>query len=76
MDIVLGVSMTPTTVRMVLVEGAKADGLTVDHDSFDVAVNEGSATRGRRSGRRGRAGHPGERRRRRPPPQGDRRHLE
>ena len=26
MDIVLGVSMTPTTVRMVLVEGEKADG--------------------------------------------------
>ena len=27
MDIVLGVSMTPTTVRMVLVEGEKADGV-------------------------------------------------
>ncbi len=35
-DIVLGVSMTPTTVRMVLVEGEKADGVTVDHDTFDV----------------------------------------
>ena len=44
MDIVLGVSMTPTTVRMVLVEGEKADGLTVDHDVFDVASGEGSAT--------------------------------
>ena len=28
--------MTPTTVRMVLVEGEKADGVTVDHDVFDV----------------------------------------
>ena len=35
MDIVLGVSMTPTTVRMVLVEGEKADGSIVDHDAFD-----------------------------------------
>lgn len=37
MDIVLGVSLTPTTVRMVLVEGAKADGATVDHDVFPVS---------------------------------------
>ena len=43
MDIVLGVSMTPTTVRMVLVEGEKADGVTVDHDTFDVGSAEGSA---------------------------------
>ena len=43
MDIVLGVSMTPTTVRMVLVEGDKADGVTVDHDVFDVTAIEGSA---------------------------------
>ncbi|AFM15201.1 hypothetical protein Mycch_0379 [Mycolicibacterium chubuense NBB4] len=43
MDIVLGVSMTPTTVRMVLVEGEKADGVTVDHDVFDVTSVEGSA---------------------------------
>ncbi|MGB2919348.1 MAG: hypothetical protein WBB57_23465, partial [Mycobacterium sp.] len=43
MDIVLGVSMTPTTVRMVLVEGEKADGVTVDHDVFDVASAEGTA---------------------------------
>ena len=41
MDIVLGVSMTPTTVRMVLVEGEKADGATVDHDVFDVAPDDG-----------------------------------
>ena len=38
MDIVLGVSMTPTTVRMVLVEGEKADGVTVDHDVFEVTA--------------------------------------
>lgn len=44
MDIALGVSMTPTTVRMVLVEGEKADGVTVDHDVFDVATGEASAT--------------------------------
>ncbi|HEX2284529.1 MAG TPA: hypothetical protein VHI10_06830, partial [Mycobacterium sp.] len=44
MDIVLGVSMTPTTVRMVLVEGEKADGKTVDHDVFDITAVEGSAT--------------------------------
>lgn len=46
MDIVLGVSMTPTTVRMVLVEGEKADGVTVDHDVFDVKGEPGSATSG------------------------------
>ncbi|MCZ8380090.1 hypothetical protein O6P37_14555 [Mycobacterium sp. CPCC 205372] len=44
MDIVLGVSMTPTTVRMVLVEGEKADGAIVDHDVFDITATEGSAT--------------------------------
>jgi hypothetical protein len=42
-DIVLGVSMTPTTVRMVLVEGEKADGVTVDHDVFDINAIDGSA---------------------------------
>ena len=36
MDIVLGVSMAPATIRMVLVEGDNADGLTVDEDYFDV----------------------------------------
>lgn len=44
MDIALGVSMTPTTVRMVLVEGEKADGVTVDNDTFDIETGEGSAT--------------------------------
>jgi len=42
-DIVLGVSMTPTTVRMVLVEGKRADGLTIDHDVFDVTATEDAA---------------------------------
>jgi hypothetical protein len=36
-DIVLGVSMASTKVRMVLVEGESADGVTVDQDGFDVA---------------------------------------
>ncbi len=44
MDIVLGVSMTPTTVRMVLVEGEKADGSIVDHDAFEITANDSSAT--------------------------------
>ena len=55
MDIVLGVSMTPTTVRMVLVEGDKADGSIVDHDAFDITADDGSATsraRPNRSSRR------------------------
>jgi hypothetical protein len=42
-DIVLGVSMTPTTVRMVLVEGDRADGNTVDHDVFDITGADGAA---------------------------------
>src|SRR4051812_32743305 len=36
--------MTPTTVRMVLVEGEKADGSIVDHDVFDVTAADGTAT--------------------------------
>ena len=44
MDIVLGVSLTPKTVRMVLVEGEKGDGEIVDHDTFDVSSSDGSAT--------------------------------
>ncbi|WP_197500993.1 hypothetical protein, partial [Mycobacterium sp. E3251] len=34
MDVVLGVSMAPETVRMVLVEGEAAGGVTVDQDDF------------------------------------------
>lgn len=44
MDIVLGVSMAPTTVRMVLIEGQNADGVTVDEDSFDVTADGEPAT--------------------------------
>lgn len=44
MDIVLGVSMTPTTVRMALVEGDKADGAIVDHDTFETSTAEGAAS--------------------------------
>jgi hypothetical protein len=34
--IVLGVSMAPTKVRMVLVEGESAEGVTVDQDNFEI----------------------------------------
>jgi hypothetical protein len=36
LDIVLGVAMAPKTIRMVLVEGENADGVTVDEDRFRV----------------------------------------
>ena len=41
-DMVLGVSMAPTNVRMVLVEGESADGVTVDQDDFDLTVDSPS----------------------------------
>ena len=44
MDIVLGVSLTPKTVRLVLVEGIQGDGAIVDHDTFEVSPPDGSAT--------------------------------
>jgi uncharacterized membrane protein YgcG len=43
-DTVLGVSMAPTTVRMVLVEGENADGVTVDQENFAITTGEESAT--------------------------------
>jgi hypothetical protein len=46
-EVVLGVSMTPTNVRMVLVEGEKADGITVEHDLLDVIASGDSATSSR-----------------------------
>src|SRR5581483_7942491 len=46
-DIVLGVSMAPKVVRMVLVEGENADGVTVDSDEFPVAFANGSTTTAR-----------------------------
>ncbi|OBB95063.1 hypothetical protein A5779_18835 [Mycolicibacterium peregrinum] len=36
MDAVLGVSLTPSTVGLVLVEGCEADGATVDHEALDI----------------------------------------
>ncbi len=44
MDTVLGVSMAPTAVRMVLVEGENGDGATVDQDNFDVPADNDVAT--------------------------------
>ncbi|BBZ25428.1 DUF7159 family protein [Mycolicibacter hiberniae] len=40
MDIVLGVSMAPLSVRMVLVEGERAGGVTVDEDGFEVEAGD------------------------------------
>ncbi|WP_420872781.1 DUF7159 family protein [Mycobacterium paragordonae] len=37
MDVVLGVSMAPSAVRMALVEGEDADGVIVEEDSFRMA---------------------------------------
>lgn len=39
MDIVMGVSMAPRTVQMVLVEGENADGATVDEDNFEITTD-------------------------------------
>ena len=36
MDAVLGLSVTPSAVGLVLVEGQDADGATMDHDAFEV----------------------------------------
>ena len=44
MDTVLGVSMAPTAVRMVLVEGENADGATVDEDGFNVNAADDAPT--------------------------------
>jgi len=43
-DRVLGVVMEPTTVRMVLVEGEKADGATVNQENFDLTTNGDAPT--------------------------------
>jgi hypothetical protein len=43
-DTVLGVSMAPTAVRIVLVEGQNADGATVDEDNFAVINGDDPAT--------------------------------
>lgn len=44
METVLGVSMTPTVVRMVLVAGEDADGVTVDTDEFEVPAARDAVT--------------------------------
>lgn len=36
MDIVLGVAMEPSAVRLVLIEGADADGVSIEEDSIEV----------------------------------------
>jgi uncharacterized membrane protein YgcG len=43
-DTVLGVSMAPTAVRFVLVEGENADGATVDEENFGVTNGDDPAT--------------------------------
>ncbi|MBW0017836.1 MAG: hypothetical protein JO236_09875 [Mycobacterium sp.] len=40
MDVVLGVSMDTTVIKMVVLEGDCVDGATVDQDSFDAEVTE------------------------------------
>ncbi len=45
METVLGLSVTPTNVQTVLVEGRDADGATLEHDEFDVFAGEASAAR-------------------------------
>jgi hypothetical protein len=42
-DTVLGVWVTPTNVRSVLVEGSRADGATLDHEEYDVFEEVGAA---------------------------------
>ncbi|MBV8294239.1 MAG: hypothetical protein JOY55_20980, partial [Mycobacterium sp.] len=44
MQVVLGVSMAPTTVRTVLLGGEKADGVIVGQDDFDIATNGDAPT--------------------------------
>jgi hypothetical protein len=46
LEIVLGVSTAPTTVRMVLIEGQNADGVTVEEDTFEVFAGQDSASPG------------------------------
>ena len=41
MEIVLGLSITGTTARVVLVEGQRADGVTIESEVFDTAAPEG-----------------------------------
>jgi hypothetical protein len=44
LEIVLGALMAPATIRMVLIEGENADGVTVDEDNFDLDVGNHQST--------------------------------
>ena len=44
MEIVLGMSMAPASIQMVVLEGEYADGATVEEDVFDVPAAEDAAT--------------------------------
>jgi outer membrane biosynthesis protein TonB len=44
MNIVLGIAMTPTTVGIVVVDGEKADGVALEHDTFDIGPSESSTS--------------------------------
>jgi hypothetical protein len=44
LDIVLGVSMAPASIQMVVLEGENADGATVEEDEFDVTAADDAAT--------------------------------
>lgn len=44
MDIVLGVSMAPASVRMLLVEGENADGVTVEDSTFGITTDDDAGT--------------------------------
>lgn len=44
MDFVLGVSMARTAVRLVVIEGQDADGVTVEQDEFEVAAGASVTT--------------------------------
>ncbi len=44
MDVVLGMSLAPKTVRMVLVEGENADGGTVEEDNFELGCDDAAPT--------------------------------
>ena len=55
MDIVFGVSMAPSTVRMVLVEGENGDGATVDQDAFPLTTAAPSSIARSTRSRRGKS---------------------
>ncbi len=44
MELVLGMSMAPTSIGMVLVEGENADGATVEEDNLDVIATDDAPT--------------------------------